>query len=93
MHFGFALELPDIFLWNIDFLDIHLDLLYTDIASKYFVCLHDAFKACLQDMYSRRLQDMYSRRLQDMSSTRLQDVFKTSSRPTNIDWVSRNNEI
>ena len=82
MHFGFALELPDIDLWNIDFLDIHLDLLYTDV-----------FKTCLQDMYSRRLQDMYSRRLQDMSSTRLQDVFKTSSRPTNIYWVSRNNEI
>ena len=30
MHFGFALELPDIDLWNIDLLDIHLDFLDTD---------------------------------------------------------------
>ena len=35
MHFGFALELSDIDLWNIDLLDIHLDLLDTDIPSKY----------------------------------------------------------
>ena len=27
MHSGFALELPDIGLWNIDLLDTHLDLL------------------------------------------------------------------
>ena len=44
MHFGFALELSDIDLWKTDFLDIHLDLLYSDISSGYFVCLHIAFK-------------------------------------------------
>ena len=27
MHFGFALDLSDIELWNIDLLDTHLDLL------------------------------------------------------------------
>ena len=27
MHFGFALELPDIDSWNIDLLDTYLDLL------------------------------------------------------------------
>ena len=27
MHFGFALELSDIDLWNIDLLDTYLDLL------------------------------------------------------------------
>ena len=27
MHFGFALELSDIDLWNIDFLDAYLELL------------------------------------------------------------------
>ena len=89
MHFGFALELSDIDLWNTDLLDTHLDLLsrdkYTDIPSKYFVCLHKIFKRSsrhvfktssrrLQDMSSRRLQDMSSRHLQDMSSRRLQDM-------------------
>ena len=86
MHFGFALELSDIDLWNIDLLDTHLDLLDTDIPSKHFVCLQDVLKTSsryvfktssrrLQDMSSRRLQDMSSRHLQDMSSRRLQDVF------------------
>ena len=48
MHFGFALELTDIDLWNTDLLDTHLDFLsrdeYTDIPSNYFVCLHKIFK-------------------------------------------------
>ena len=48
MHFGFALELPDIDLWNIDLLHKHLDLLspdkYTDTPSKYFLCFHNIFK-------------------------------------------------
>ena len=64
MHFGFALELSDIDLWNIDLLDTHLDLLDTDIPSILLVSI----------MSSRRLQDMSSRRLQDMSSRRLQDM-------------------
>ena len=37
MHFGFALELSNVDLLNIDLLDAHLDLLDTDIPSKYFV--------------------------------------------------------
>ena len=84
MHFEFALELADIDLWNIDLLVTHLDLLGTDIPSKYFVSIHNVFrtssrhvfKTCLQDMSSRQLQDMSSRRLQDMSSRRLQDVLE-----------------
>ena len=48
MYFGFALELSDIDLWNTDLLDTHLDLLsldkYTDVPSKYFVCLHKIFE-------------------------------------------------
>ena len=44
MHFGFALELSDIDLRNIDLLDTHLDLLDTGIPSKYFDCLHNVFK-------------------------------------------------
>ena len=55
MHFGFALELSDIDLWNIDLLDTNLDLLDTGIPSK----------TCLQDMSSRRLQDV----LQDVFKT------------------------
>ena len=44
MHFGFALELPNVDSLNIDLLDTHLDLLDTDISSKYFACLHNVFK-------------------------------------------------
>ena len=44
MHFGFALELSNIDLWNIDLLDTHLDLLDKDIPSKCFVCVHNVFK-------------------------------------------------
>ena len=59
MHFGFALELSDIDLWNTDLLDIHLDLLsrdkYTDIPSILFVSIKSL--RGLQDMSSRHLQD------------------------------------
>ena len=77
MRFGFALELPNVDLLNIDLLDTHLDLLDTDIPSKCFGCLHNVFKTtskhisktssrhvfktCLQDMSSRGLQDMSSK--------------------------------
>ena len=37
MHFGFALELSNVDVLNTDLLDTHLDLLDTDISSKYFV--------------------------------------------------------
>ena len=82
MHFGFALELSDIDLWNTDLLDTHLDLLYrdryTDIPSRYFVCLRKIFKRS-----SRPLQDMSSRHVfktcfQDILKTCLQDVFSVT---------------
>ena len=50
MRFGLALEFSDVDLLNIDLLDTHLDLLDTDIPSKYFACLHNVFNAS-----SRRL--------------------------------------
>ena len=63
MHFGFALELTDIDLWNTDLLDTHLDFLsrdkYTDIPSNYFVCLHKIFKRSWRHVFktsSRRFQ-------------------------------------
>ena len=65
MYFGFALELSNVDLLNIDLLDTYLDLLDTDIPSKYFAFLHNVFKTssrrlprCLQDVFktsSRRL--------------------------------------
>ena len=64
MHFGFALELSNVDSLNIDLLDIHLDLLDTDIPSKYFVCRHNVFK-------------IFSRHAFKAS---LRHVFKTSSR-------------
>ena len=51
MHFGFALDSPDIDLWNIDLLDAHLDLLYTDIPSKHFVCLEDILKKSSRNVF------------------------------------------
>ena len=54
---------------------------YTDIPSKYFVCLHKIFKRSSRHVFktsSRRLQDSSSRRLQDISSGRLQDVFSAT---------------
>ena len=77
MHFRFALELSDIDLGNIDLLHTHLDLLVTDIPSKYFVALHSILK-----ISSTRVQDMSSRRLQDMSSRRLQQNPFSSSKTT-----------
>ena len=87
MHFGFALELSDIDLWNTDLLDTHLGLLNPEISiqispvSILFVSIKSL--RGLQDMSSRRLEDVFSvtifrlpRRLKDV----LQEVFKTSSR-------------
>ena len=51
MHFGFALELSNVDLLNIDLLDTHLDLLDTDIPSKYFVCLHNVFKTSSRHVF------------------------------------------
>ena len=51
MHFGFALELSNVDLLNIDLLDTHLDLLDTDIPSKYFACLHNVFKTSSRHVF------------------------------------------
>ena len=80
MRFGLALELSNVDLLNIDLLDTHLDLLNTDIPSKYFACLNNVFKTSSRrpqrknfsssKASSRRLQDVFARRLQDV----LEDV-------------------
>ena len=101
MHFGFALELSDIDLWNIDLLDTHLDLLDRNAPVSI---LFDPIVSSrrLQDISSRHLQYMFSRRLQYVFKTCLdvQDVFKTSKcllgrnvkyllkrRPQNFDFL------
>ena len=78
MHFGFVLELSNVDLLNIDLLDTRLDLLDTDIPSKYFACLHNVFKTS-----SRYVFKTYSRHVFKTSS---RHAFKTSSRPTNVCW-------
>ena len=85
MYFGFALDLSDVDLLNVDLLDqryTHLDLFVSKTSCRR-----------LQDMSTRRLQDMSSRRLQDVLEDEkllrwrhVEDVFKTSWKPTNVCW-------
>ena len=51
MQFGFVLDFSDIYLWIIDLLDTHLDLLDPDIPSKQFVCLHNVFKTSSRNVF------------------------------------------
>ena len=76
MHFGFALELSDIDLWNTDLLGTNLDLLGTDISSKYFVCLYNVFKTSSSHVF----KTPWRRRQRKNFSSAMQDIFKTSSR-------------
>ena len=91
MHFGFALDLSDIDLLNIDLLDqryTHLDLLDTDIPSKHFVCLQDVLKTSSRHVFktssryvfktSSRLFSVTIFRLPRRFQDVLQDVLKTS---------------
>ena len=75
MHFGFALDLSDIDLLNIDLLDqryTHLDLLDTDIPSKHFVCLQDVLKTSSRYVFKTSSRHVFK--------TSSRHVFKTSSR-------------
>ena len=90
MHFGFALDLPDTDLSNIDLLDTHLVLLDTDIHNKYFVCLQNVLQTSSRHVFKtswRHLQrsnfssfKTSPRLLQDVFKRYLQDVFETFSR-------------
>ena len=51
MHFGFALDLSDIDLLIMDLLDIHLDLLDTDIPNKQFAYLQDVLKTSSRHVF------------------------------------------
>ena len=102
MHFGFALELSDIDLRNIDLLDTHLDLLDTDIPSKNF-CLHSVFKASSRHVFKMSSGHVFKTSSRHNFNTSSRYVFKTSSRhvfntssrhnlktssrPTNVCWI------
>ena len=76
MHFGFAIDSSDINLWDIDYLDTDLDLLYTDTPlNTLFVS--SASSRGLQDIYSRRLEDVFNLTIFHLSK-RLEDVLKSS---------------
>ena len=79
MHFGFALELSDIDLRNIDLLDTHLDLLDTDIPSKNF-CLHSVFKASSRHVFKMSSGHVFKTSSRHNFNTSSRYVFKTSSR-------------
>ena len=98
MHFGFALKLSDIDLWNIDLLDTHLDLLspdkYTDIPSKYFVCLHNIFKTFSRHVFKTSLRHVFQTSSRHVFKTSSRHAFKTSSRhvfKTSSRRLQRNN--
>ena len=79
-HFGFALDLPDIDLWNIDLLDTHLDLLDTDITSKNFVCLRDVLKTSSRYVFKTSSRHVFKTSSRHVFKTSSRHVFKTSSR-------------
>ena len=97
MHFGFGLVWSDVDLGNTDFLDAHLFLLDTDIASKPFVSLQDALETSSRChrrnnfLSSKTSSRRYVRCLQNVFEDkkllrwrRVEDVFKRSWRPTNF---------
>ena len=79
MHFEFALELSDIDLWNIDLLGTHLDLLDTDIPSKYFACLHNVFKTSSRHVFKTSSRHVFKTSSRHVFKTSSRHVFKTSS--------------
>ena len=60
MHFGLALELSNVDLFNIDLLDTHLHLLDTDIPSKYFACLYNVFKTSSRHVFKTCFEDIFA---------------------------------
>ena len=80
MHVGFSFELLTIDLWNIDLLDTHLDLLDTDIPSKYFACLHNIFKTSSRHVFKTSSRHVFKTFSRHVFKTSSRHVFKTSSR-------------
>ena len=87
MHFGFALELSDIDLWNTDLLDTHLGLLNPKISIQIspVSILFASIKSLrgLQDISSRHVFKTSSRHVFKTSSRRLQDQQMFAGYPGN----------
>ena len=88
MHFGFALDLSDIDLWNINLLDTHLELLDTDIPSKHFVCLQDVLKTSSKDLFKMSSRHVFKTSSRHVFKTFSKHVFKTPWRR-----LQRNNSL
>ena len=80
MQSRFALKSSDIDLWSIDLLDTHLDLLDTDIPSKYFVSLHSVFKTSSRYVFKTSSRYAFKTSSRHVFKTFSRNVFKTSSR-------------
>ena len=76
MHFGFAIDLSDIDLWDIDYLDRDLDLLDTNTPLNTLFVSKTSSRG-LQDVSSRRLEDVFNLTIFHLP-TRLEDVLKSS---------------
>ena len=84
MYFGFALELSNIDLLNIDLSDTNLDLLDTDILSKYFACLHNVFKTSSRHVFKTSSRHVFKTSWRSLQHDNFSsDVFKTS-------WKTKN---
>ena len=71
-------------MWNTDLSDTYLDLLfpdtYTNIPSKYFVCLHKIFKTSLRHVFKIYSRHVFKTSLRNVFKMSWRHVFKTSSR-------------
>ena len=65
---------------NIDLLDTHLDLLDTDILSKYFACLHNVFKTSSRHVFKTSSRHVFKTSSRHVFKTSSRHVFKRSSR-------------
>ena len=83
MHFGFTLDSSDIYLWNIELLDAHIDLLDTDNSSKHLVCLQDVLQTSSRQVFKTSLRHVFK--------TPSRHVFKASWRrlQRNNFWSSK----
>ena len=80
MHFGFVLELSNVDLLNIDLLDADLDLLETDIPSKYFACFHNVFKTSSRQVFKTSSRHVFKTSSGHVFKASSRHAFKTSSR-------------
>ena len=80
-------------MWNVDLLDTHLYLLETDIPSKHFVCLHNAFKTSSRLVFqtsSRQVLKRCSRHLQGSNFSSSKTSSRDLSKFFKMSWKTKN---